>query len=399
MKKSYSEALVNLSKNPLQISAIYFVLFIVMQLTNWRPIKYWGLRGDGTNFIDSGQVINWTQCYKEVGDQIFASSGKCSGYIYGKIIPLFFSFFPGSENLSNFLGYFFLLLIALVLGSVTSHLQAFSIKVLTTAIFISPPVLLLAERGNFDSLMLCLLFAGGLLYFKKNYFLSFLTLALSAFVKFYTLPVLLTFLFRPNKSKVILLFIPTFIFTLLLTVYEMSLIKSKFPSDSTYKFGMSIWVRYLPEDRIPFNISVLANLVGIFVLILISLFVMACYKSKFFITEYAKSNQFDQNSIIFSFFFITHAACFFGGMSYDYRLIFLAITGLYFLNLKISNGNLENTIKILLVITMWLSYPSGGLQPIGDLATSALTVILLFEFIKINFTSFIPNFRFKAARA
>ena len=399
MKRVNSAAVAHLTVKPLFVSSMYFIFFVVMQLTNWRPVKYWGLRGDGTNFIDSKQVINWTECYKEVGDQIFASSGNCSGYIYGKVIPLFFSNFPGSENLSNAVGYFFLLLISLVLGSVTSHLQSFSIKALALAIFLSPPVLLLVERGNFDSLMVSLLFAGALLYRKKKYLLSFSALALSALVKFYTLPVLLVFLFRSKKRNAILLFIPAFVLTLLVTVYEMSLIKSKFPSDSTYKFGMSIWVRYLPEDRIPFNVSLLANLVGISVLIFISLFVIACYKSKFFITKYSESNQFTQNAIIFNFFFITHAACFFGGMSYDYRLIFLAISGLYFLNMKISNGSLENTIKILLVLSIWLSYPSGGLQPIGDLATGALTVILLAEFIKINFTSFITNLRFKAVRS
>ena len=377
------------------ITPLYALFFVVMQLTDWRPVKYWGLRGDGTNFIDSEQVINWTKCYKEIGDQIFASSGNCSGYIYGKVIPLFFSSFPGSENLSNAVGYFFLLLISLVLGSVTSHLQSFSIKALTLAIFLSPPVLLLVERGNFDSLMVSLLFAGALLYCKKKHSLSFLTLALSALVKFYTLPVLLVFLFRSKKSNAILLFIPAFILTVLVTVYEMSLIKSKFPSDATYKFGMSIWARYLPEHLIPFSISIFANLVGILVLIITSFFVLSLYKHKFFSSEYSKSNEFTQNTNIFNFLFITHAACFFGGMSYDYRLIFLAISSLYFLNMNISNGNLENTIKLLLVVTMWLSYPSGGLQPIGDLATGVLTVILLIEFIKINFTNYIPYLRFK----
>ena len=399
MKKSNSIAMVELTRKPLFLSSVYFIFFVGMQLTNWKPIRYWGLRGDGTNFIDSEQVVNWTQCYKEIGDQIFASSGDCSGYIYGKIIPVFFSYFPGSENLSNVVGYSFLVLISLVLGSVTSHLQIFSIKALTFTVFVSPPVLLLAERGNFDSLMVTLLFVGALLYCKRKYSLSFLTLAVSALVKFYTIPVLLVFLFRPRKRNVILLFIPAFILTVLVTAYEMSLIKSRFPSDTTYKFGMSIWARYLPEHLIPFSISIFANLVGILALIITSFFVLSFYKYKFFSSQYSKFIHSTQNTNIFNFFFITHAACFFGGMSYDYRLIFLAISSLYLLNMKISNSNLENTIKLLLVVTMWLSFPSGGLQPIGDLATGVLTVILLIEFIKINFTSHIPYLRLKAVNS
>jgi len=366
------------------MALVYFSFFLVMQLTNWRPVKYWGLRGEGTNFIDTEQVLAWTQCYKKVGDQIFQAEGYCSGYIYGKIIPVLFTVIPESDYLVSLVGYLFLIAVAIVLGTTTASLKNQNMKIFSIVIFISPPILLLVERGNFDSVMLGLVFLAAILFSKKHKILSFIAIAVASLVKFYTFPVLLFFLFDFQKKKVNYIYLPGFIFVLFLLYEEIRAIKSSFPSDSTYKFGMSIWVRYLPADRIPFNIDLLANLFGILILAIVGVAILSVYKSKLLPRNNPKSEQQNLHTNIFIFLFFCHLVCFFTGMSYDYRLVFLAVSGIYILSLKVLTQEVESLVMVLLVISMWLTYPSGGLQPIGDLAICVITLALSAVGLKLN---------------
>ena len=64
-------------------------------------------------------------------------------------------------------------------------------------------------------------------------------------------------------------------------------------------------------------------------------------------------------------------------MSFDYRMIFLAVASVIYLNLLSTRKDTNfNLILVLTLISMWLTYPSTGLEPVGDLATEILTVIL-----------------------
>jgi len=355
-----------------------------MQLTNWEPIRFWGLRGEGTNFIDAEQVIKWTQCYKDVGDQIFSAQGYCSGYIYGKIIPILFTVVPEGRFLVSLLGFSFLIIVSIVLGSTTASMQSNQLKALSITAFLSPPILLLVERGNFDSLMLGLTFYAAYLFSKKRKIISFLLLALSSLVKFYTFPLMAAFFLQKTKRKSNYLYVPGLLIIFFLVLTEIRAIKSSFPNDSTYKFGMSIWVRYLPIERIPFNINVLANLVGLALLAFISAAMLIVYKRGLWPVNYSMLDKSTTNFYVFNFLFLCHFICFFSGMSYDYRLVFLAISAVIFLSLNVLSNSAESATKTLLLLSMWLTYPSGGLQPFGDLAICALTLVLSLEFLKLN---------------
>jgi hypothetical protein len=147
---------------------------------------------------------------------------------------------------------------------------------------------------------------------------------------------------------------------------------------------MSIWIRYLPAERIPFNVELLANLVGLIIFVLVAVVMSIAYKSKIWSSSNIVVEEDKNNVDFFNLFFLCHAICFFSGMSYDYRLIFLAVSGIYFLSLKTSSAGVDSLVKVLLVISMWLTYPSGGLQPIGDLAICVITFLLSIEFLKLN---------------
>jgi hypothetical protein len=366
------------------MALLYTSFFVSMQLTDWRPIRYWNLRGEGTNFIDTEQVLNWTQCYKNVGDQIFQAEGFCSGYIYGKIIPVLFTVIPSNDYLVGIVGYVFLLMIAIVLGATTASLSTMQMKLFSAIVFISPPVLLLVERGNFDSVMVGLVSLAAMMLNQNRKFFSFAFISFASSIKFYTLPLLLIFIFENSRKKINYIYLPG-VFLVTFLVYEgIRNIKSSFPTDSTYKFGMSIWIRYLPAERIPFNVELLANLVGLIIFFLVAVVVSIAYKSKIWSSINILVEE-DKNKVnFFNLFFLCHAICFFSGMSYDYRLIFLAVSGIYFLSLRTSSAGVDSLVKALLVISVWLTYPSGGLQPIGDLAICVITFLLSIEFLKLN---------------
>jgi len=365
------------------VTLLYSIFFLLMQLTDWRPIRYWGLRGIGTNFIDSEQVLNWTECYKNVGDQIFQAEGFCSGYIYGKIIPVFFTVIPSSDYLVSIVGFVFLFIIAVVLGIATASLNTKQMKLYSVLVFLSPPVLLLVERGNFDAVMVGLVFCAALLLKNNNKFFAFALISLASLIKFYTLPLLLLFILDSKRKKINYLYLPQLLLVIYLVYEAIRKIKSSFPTDSTYKFGMSIWVRYLPAEKIPLDLEILANISGLAVFFLVAVVVAVAYKSKIWSSGNIVFKE-EKDIYVFNLFFLCHVICFFSGMSYDYRLIFLAVSGIYFLSVSSFVAGLDSPVKILLVTALWLSYPSGGLQPIGDLAVCAITFLLLIQFLKLN---------------
>jgi hypothetical protein len=72
------------------------------------------------------------------------------------------------------------------------------------------------------------------------------------------------------------------------------------------------------------------------------------------------------------------------GVSFDYRLVFLLLSSLVYLKLLYVRNDPHSFLIIGLAITSaWLTYPSAGLEPLGDLATEALTVILGIHMVKL----------------
>jgi hypothetical protein len=62
---------------------------------------------------------------------------------------------------------------------------------------------------------------------------------------------------------------------------------------------------------------------------------------------------------------VTFVSCYLAGMNFDYRLSFLAIP--FLSQMKSLDTSLFHPNVIFLLTVLWLSFPSGGLQPVGDL--------------------------------
>ena len=353
-----------------------------MQVTNWQPLRFWGLRGDGTNFIDISQVIQWSNCYKNYGWQIYESTGACSGYIYGSTLIHILSPIATVSNLTIVLGYLFIPLISFQLGYITKKVIRRDLIPFSFAIFFSPPFMLLIERGNLDLIIFSLSVISLIMFHKEKYIISWIFICFTALLKFYTLPILFVFLLFKSGKK---FFYGVFSFCAALIIFsDLIRIQSAFPTGSSWKFGMSIWVRYFPENRAPSNLEFISNSVGLIVFSTIALLINYFFKLEIF---NSKVFVYQRHTFLLKLFYLstaTHLFCFVIGMNFDYRLIFLAVSGLTILSMEKYKSELYAYTKLLLVASMWLSYPSGGLQLIGDISITILSGVLLIEFFKVN---------------
>ncbi len=363
-------------KSILNVNSFFlFLFFVLMQLTTWIPLRYWHIWGGG-NFIDSQQILQWSKCYEIKGKLVFSNEGECSGYIYGSTLLKILSFLKVDANLTQIFGYFLMLILATSISLSVGRLKLNRSNPIIFLVIFSPPVLLLAERGNFDIVMFALIGLAGFLFSKNAQIWALMPLALATLLKFYSLPVFLLFYLLGENRKQKLTTCLVGIVVSIQVAYDLQIIKTSFPSGFSWKFGASIWTRYFTQLGVSDPGEVVNNISGLAILLLVVLVTSLLLKNrKMFATSFDNGHR--TKRLLFYVFLITHISCFMLGMSFDYRLIFLAIASIIYLDSFCTRGDTNtNLIFVLTLISMWLTYPSTGLEPVGDLATEILTVIL-----------------------
>ena len=368
--------------NSLYSGLTLFTFFILMQLTTWLPLRFWKIWGSG-NFIDSQLILHWSKCYKVQGNSIFQNYGECSGYIYGSALMQALSYLNITPSSTQLFGYTFMFLLAITMSYQTGNLEKLRTNPYVLTILISPPTLLLAERANFDILILVLVALSGLLFTKNYQSWALLPLAIATLLKFYTLPLfLLFFLLNDNNRRRLMTLIMGAVVAL--RVYlDLKLIQSSFPSGSGAKFGVSIWTRYIHAVTVSELGEVISNLSGVLIFIVIFALTSIVLK-RMHISILSGSIGDDKKKVYFYLFFGTHLSCYFLGMNYDYRLVFFAMASTIYLYSFVSKREiLHKVVLVMTILSLWLTYPSSGLEPIGDLATEIVTVILCIKLIQL----------------
>ena len=359
-----------------------FSFFVLMQLTTWLPLRYWRVWGGG-NFIDSQQILQWSECYELQGNSVFESHGECSGYIYGSTLLRILSFLNFSTTASQVVGYFLMMILALAISYKMNSFDNYRADPFIILIVLSPPILLLAERANFDILILALVMLAALLFGRNYHFCALLPLALATLLKFYTLPLFLIFFLLNNSKRRKL---TTFLITALVTsrvFFDLELIKSSWPTGFSWKFGVSIWTRYLTQLNISDPGELMNNLSGLLIFFVIfALTIVVLKKMKVSTSPEQRGSKHDR--VFFYMLFGAHLTCFSLGMSFDYRLVFFAISSIVYLKVFSAKGELLRKIVLVMVIpSLWLTYPSSGLEPIGDFMTEVVTVIFTIQFLQL----------------
>jgi hypothetical protein len=352
----------------------FFIVFGVQQVNRWPLVKSSGW-GGGSSFVDLRSVLHASECSEEIGWDIYDPSKNC-GYIYGSLLIRVLRWTNLGPEFTLELGWIFILLFSIVSGYVFSTLKNLSKiqKFVCVVIFVSPGSMLLLERGNFDILLILLLFVSALCLQKKWFGLGFAAIALCALFKFYTLPILfaLSLYLRTLKATIFSLLVSSIV--AILVVRDLVGIKEEFPDNVLASFGNQIFAGYL--NYVGLDIPrFLREIIGLLAILGCTILVWLTNRSSIIkVAQHLQSRRFySLSDYIIALFSFSYLICYFAGLNYDYRLPYLTISTLLLLSVMISNRiNCWPLILCLLVIC-WTSFNVGVLQILGDFFVLILT--------------------------
>lgn len=180
-----------------------------------------------------------------------------------------------------------------------------------------------------------------------------------------------------------------FTFSLFQVLRDLQKIPNISVAEKSASFGSQIWGNYFNKLGLSMN-TASSSILGMVILILciVTLFIL---KTRFntvadVFKDFGSVQGF--SILLFQSSFLILMSCYLAGMNYDYRLIFLCTTSVGFLLL---DGSLtrtrlsHNLVWILTIFSLWFSYNSGFLQPLGDFAILFLVCIFSIKFWKITF--------------
>jgi hypothetical protein len=347
-------------------SLITFIFYCSMQLSTWLPLRFWKIWGGG-KFIDIGQVLRFADCYRTTGLGVYQSPhNDCSGYLYGRSLIQILNFLYLGVGATQYLGYLFLTILSLAISVALpwNSLRTFYVSVV---VLTSPPILLLAERGNFDILIFAMVILGSYFFSKGREIISILVFFMITLFKYYTLPLLAVTLILSRRASTKILGLFLFILSIPLIFRDIKITKSGFPASSGAKFGMKIWYEYF-LDFLPHGISIITGLLACASFFIATvLVILYLFRTKVIPREkiLSRTLTLPLGELIFLFSGVTFISCYIVGISFDYRLVFCSIL---ILELPGTKSVFTKKIDLVLIfVSLWLSYPCGGLQPIGDL--------------------------------
>jgi len=369
------------NSNLLFISS-YFLFFVGMQLTTWLPLRYWAIWGGG-NFIDSWQVLRFADCYRLIQTEVYSDTGPCPGYLYGRPLLHFINFIGASQSNSQIIGYLLMLTLVLVFAWVRADIQNTIPYYLLFLIMTSPPILLLAERANVDILIAIMIIASCKLFYHNSRYLAYILTGITVVFKFYTAPVMLLFLLLDKNILRRIIGSLVLIICTNSALADIRMTRTPYPDGALAQFGFSVWSKYFDlTDRKWFNFATAVFMdISILVIAGIALFVFW----KFSGLRFIKSKFEELSSLHISFLAaaLIHVSCFMLGTSYDYRLIYLIIATLLVSGMRLLPVNFLHLMNVNLVCILFLSYPSGGLQPIGDFLLEIQTLVICYISLQI----------------
>lgn len=387
----------NIRKNLSQIRdhwwgfALYtFGILIFLDLTKWLPLRFWGATS-GEHFVDIRQILNSVECLDKNSN--LYSSEFCTTYVYGKTLLRTLKLLLVNPSQTGLLGFIFLGLLSTVLGYV-----GFKSRISYTTflvVILSPPILLLAERSNFDILMLALVVFASILSTRGQKVFSMALLGLASTFKFYTIPLMfISAMYAKNRlQKIFIIGVSGFLAFQI--GHEISSSRKLMNPTGAVSynngqgFGFNIWAGYLPRFKGIFPVdNVLTGLAfSGFILAIIAATAIAYLRTKNYFVSNSTVN--DRNLYqLFEYLLIVHVSCYLAGVSIDYRLVFISAATLSYLGAikSVDTGRFEGKSLLgLLMVSLWCSYPSDGLQIIGDISLSILTLILTFNATRYRF--------------
>ena len=390
------------TKSSLVLGATFVAIYLVNFFLAW-PTTRWGDITTGHLFGDFGALSVWSdKCRINASlPQLFSiysqidSSETCTGFNYGTMLLILLSIFPinGEFYVSAALtvGVFAVFVLGYFLAN--TYKMSFWQKVLVSFAFFSPGTYLLFERGNLDIVIFLLIVAAAVLLGRGAFFPAYLVLVFATLLKFYALPlvIIVSLLSKSLRLRILTAILSLLTFAWVIADFSRGQI---LPVYGPVQFGYPVLDHYF--EWLGLSLQPLPSLIGFFSpwFVWALLVVIERRAGKSFQGKLTQSITNLQGDYAFLFTAITFCAMFFVGLSFDYRLIFLALAGIGL----IIKGSFSRKVKVALwvslMIALWGSgaiggnfmfIPDGikpllvgGFQLAGDLAVFLWVGILLY---------------------
>jgi hypothetical protein len=357
-------------RKPFAIAVVGILLTVLNEVIQWPILKLWNIYANN-GFIDFASPLHHIECFSQGAniEMLRRETGVCSGYWYGEAW-LQFGKFINLYQVKVYALVFPLIFVfywwVAIQFKIAIAGKEMTARILIATLLLSPPLILLIQRGNLDLLMFLLLISGvSLIKSKKesHIFMAFLVLAFAVLMKFWALPALIVVILRMKNN---LLRIISLLLSLSITVRVISEYKQ-------VNFGQAL------ESNINvFGFKFLSAKID-------STTTFAMDNSKSLIMDLSFFLLEKLYDPILAIFGSCYVFCYFMSMNVDYRLLLLMIFVLRLVS-KINSKELINIILLLGNATVWLTYPSGQLQIVGDFMACLFcaTILLLFAHEQVN---------------
>jgi hypothetical protein len=357
----------------------------------WPLLRHMGLRG-GRNFEDFYAILESARC-KPGG--FYPGTNQLCIFPYGSSLRWFLKIIPNPIAHWNAIGWLLIVTIVLLLVPIITigqELNIYSI-VFYIAVFSSPPIILLLERGNFDAVMVCLVCLAGYLLGKEKVFTGILLIFVTSLFKFYTLPLLLLPIFLVKKVSVKIASGLAIVASLLTIYFDRSVIFGGTHIGAFAAFGSPVYGSYLKkiDRKIQLNYST-EHIFGLACFLIGLVLVMFLVKRSWLVIPrtalLSSEGRIDARNWIYLLTTGTTISCFIASNNFVYRLIYFFIASIVYLQIRQISRKEKYIFSLLVVGVAWMNYDVWSLEPFGN---TALFILLIFMILDIYKTYF--NFR------
>lgn len=357
------------------------LFYLANVFLNW-PLLVWSNTKGPEDFGDLLIVIEAANCTDS--DNLYNrlnQDGNCE-FVYGSFLLRIIYFFRLQHLDSSVLGLSLIFLTILgymfILSAITKK-PSWKFRICSIMLFCSPPIMLLFERGNIDSVIFLLVVSCSIAFSKSQYLLAYISISIASLIKFYTFPllILIIILSKPNRSRLFIM-IPSSVLILSQILFDLARIleDTRIPNPTSTAFGSPVFGLVL-NKIFGFEISRLGQLLFGFVIGLIGLLLIGSI-SKFKIQLSQMKNRVatlpSESFKIFIFFSISYIILMFTGMNFVYRLVIALPAFLILLMLQTKNQYFLNTN---IFGGVWISYQFENFELIGDLMLFFLALLLV----------------------
>lgn len=352
------------SKSLKYTSSSVILVYTILIVSDWYPFKLMSLRAI-LPFVDLYTVLTAAKCFQDIGFQVYINNAETPlcFFVYGHTLLDLVNILHLSPQIILLLGYSNILLVLGILLWLSSGIVTKSNRMgwFVSSIICSPPIWLLLERGNVDSLIFILLILAAFFLKEKRELFGLLFINVTILFKFYTLPLLLLAPIFLRKSKSVLIAIVSMI-VIAPYIYQDIIIRD-IQEPGSLAFGtpmVTFWINSVLK-RIT-DTSTLVNIneghaIGILLLILI---VCIVYKLKYKNITKTTDPVDEFYSYLFILSSVSFLSCFLSGMNYDYRLILMVVSCIALLNFREARRS-DLVFMAFMQLGSWLTCFSFGL--------------------------------------